>query len=316
MTPSSESPTPVAAAPSPRRGIEWPTLGVAVTIYGSWLAVTYYSSAIAPPPLFLVGGWLTAWHSSLQHEVIHGHPTPSRRFNDLIAALPLSLWLPFDRYRRSHLQHHDAESITDPVQDPESRYLGRRTGPVARLEWALAAVQAPLLGRLLLGPPLVIVHAWTADAAAIVGRDGATARAWAWHLASMAPVLLWLQFVCHLSLITYATCFIYPGAALMLLRSFAEHRADPSPARRVAVVEGAGVLGLLFLNNNLHAVHHTWPAAPWYRLPELYRQHRSRLLSENGGLLYAGYGDVVGRFLLRSHDRLEHDEALLAAEVE
>jgi fatty acid desaturase len=113
-----------------------------------------------------------------------------------------------------------------------------------------------------------------------------------------------------MSLVQYLACFVYPGGALSLIRSFAEHRADPDPARRVAVVERAPVLGLLFLNNNLHAAHHEHPGAPWHALPGLYAQERARLLSANGGLVYNGYGEVFRRYLWRSHDASQLPETL------
>ena len=74
-----------------------------------------------------------------------------------------------------------------------------------------------------------------------------------------AAALLWLALVCRMSLLDYGLTFLFPGAALTLVGSFAEHRADEIPAHRVAVVERAPVLGLLFLNNNLHALHHARP---------------------------------------------------------
>ena len=37
------------------------------------------------------GAWLTAWHGSLQHEAIHGHPTRSARLNAALAWLPIGL---------------------------------------------------------------------------------------------------------------------------------------------------------------------------------------------------------------------------------
>src|SRR6202012_4073531 len=119
----------------------------------------------------------------------------------------------------------------------------------------------------------------------VAGRDGAR-RTWFWHAVASTPLLLWLHFVCRMPLTTYLLCFVYPGASLSMLRAFAEHRADPAPQHRVAVVENAPLLGLLFLNNNLHAAHHRWPAAPWFRLPRLYALHRGRLLKANGGLVY------------------------------
>jgi fatty acid desaturase len=72
------------------------------------------------------------------------------------------------------------------------------------------------------------------------------------------------------------------------------------------VVENSRLLGLLFLHNNLHVVHHDAPAVPWYRLPRLYRDNRAAVLAMNGGLVYAGYGDVFRRFLLKRHDHPVH----------
>jgi fatty acid desaturase len=123
-----------------------------------------------------------------------------------------------------------------------------------------------------------------------------------------AIVLAWLVGVCRMSLAEYVLVFVYPGTALSLLRSFAEHRADPDPLRRIAVVERAPVLGLLFLNNNLHALHHERPGLAWYRLPAVYRDVRARLLEGRCGQVYAGYGDVFRRYLVRPHDALIHPQ--------
>ena len=122
-------------------------------------------------------------------------------------------------------------------------------------------------------------------------------------------MIVWLKLFCEMRLADYLLTFVYPGMVLTLIRSYAEHRADPLPERRVAIVEHAPVFGLLFLNNNLHAVHHRHPSAPWHRLPDLYRRTREEVLISNGGLVYAGYRDVVARFLTRAHDDLVHPSA-------
>ena len=59
---------------------------------------------------------------SLQHEIIHNHPTRWRRLNRALGTWPLVLWLPFEIYRRTHLQHHNDNRLTDPLEDPESYY--------------------------------------------------------------------------------------------------------------------------------------------------------------------------------------------------
>jgi fatty acid desaturase len=280
--------------------VEWPTVGLAAIIYGLWFGLTYFHDRLAWPLLALAGGWVIAWHGSLQHEIIHGHPTRSRFLNTLLGFAPLSLWLPFEVYRRSHLAHHATEHLTDPAHDPEARYLPAST-PVARR--AAAALQATLLGRLVLGPVIEIGGFGLDEAGRVIRGEPGRLSLWLGHGLAVTLVVAWLSLACHMPFWLYGLCFVYPGAALSLLRSFAEHRADPTPRHRVAVVERAPILGLLFLNNNLHAAHHDRPSAPWHRLPAFYARDRERLLSANGGLVYDGYGEVVRRFLLKPHDR-------------
>ncbi|WP_205692029.1 fatty acid desaturase [Caulobacter soli] len=281
-------------------GVEWPTVGLAAVIYGLWAAATYFHDRLPWPVLVVVGGWAIAWHGSLQHEIIHGHPTRSRRLNTALGFAPLSLWLPFEIYRQTHQAHHATEQLTDPAHDPETRYL---PASASRLRRAAAALQATLLGRLVLGPAIEIGGFWL-DEIGRVGRcEPGRLALWLGHGLAVGLIVAWLWRVCHMPLWLYGLCFIYPGAALSLLRSFAEHRADPTPRRRVAVVERAPILGLLFLNNNLHAAHHDRPGAPWHSLPAFYAKDRERLLRANGGLVYDGYGEIVRRFLFRRHDR-------------
>lgn len=283
---------------------EWPTLLVAFVIYGGWLLVTWRHASLAWPVRALVGGWLLAWQGSLQHEVIHGHPTPVRRLNTLIGSVPLSLWLPFERYRTSHLDHHATERVTEPGSDPESRYSRPGRGLPGVLARVCGWLQATLLGRMVFGPFIDLGRFIWAEGSAESRRDAL--RVWAPHLIGVLALVCWLKLVCGMSLADYALTFVYPGAALTLIRSYAEHRSDPVPDRRVAVVERAPLMGLLFLNNNLHAVHHRHPGLSWYRLPDIYRRDRDAVLRANGGLVYAGYGEVFARYLLRPHDLPVH----------
>lgn len=290
-----------------KRRIEWPTLALTFVVYGGWLALTFWHDRLPLWLLAALGGWVIAWHGSLQHEIIHGHPTGWRRVNRLIGVPPLALWLPFELYRASHLRHHRDDRLTDPLDDPESYYWTRdgwrEIGPVGR---ALVRAQTTLLGRLAVGPFWSIGRFLGLEAAAVVrGRPGAR-RVWARHALAVGAVLLWLEAVCGLSVGLYLLAFVYPGTALLLVRSFAEHRADEAGPGRTAIVEGSTLLGVLFLFNNLHAAHHARPALPWYRLPGWYRENRDGLVAANGGLVYRGYGEVLRRYLLRAHDRPLH----------
>lgn len=288
---------------------ELPTLALAAVIYGGWLALTAGFSHV---PLLLavpLGGFLIAWHGSLQHEAVHGHPTGRPWVDLLIAGAPLALWLPFPLYRQAHLAHHRTPQLTDPMADPESYYLSPerwdRMGAAGR---ALAWVLQTAAGRLLLGPPVLVCRTLIGElASAVHGRDRLRrAQVWGAHLLASAAVLWWALGVCGISPLAYLGCFVYPGLSLTLLRSFAEHRPASAQRHRTVVVEAGPVLSLLYLNNNLHVVHHASPRAPWYRLPAMYRAHRARYLAKNGGYLFSGYAQVLWRHAFRPKDAPVH----------
>lgn len=82
-----------------------------------------------------------------------------------------------------------------------------------------------------------------------------------------------------------------------MVRSFAEHRPAQTAHERTAVIESGLFWSLLFLNNNLHALHHARPSAPWYDLPAEYRARKNAVLAQNGGYMFKGYGEIFRRSL-------------------
>lgn len=290
---------------------ELPTWLLVVTVYGGWLLITMAYHSLPWPITLVAGSWIIAWHMSLQHEIIHGHPTRSRAINAALGFLPLGLWLPYMRYRETHLAHHREEILTDPVDDPESYYVSAETwarfGAIRR---ALALFNNTLAGRLLIGPALGIWGFLAVEARACGSAQ--RFRLWAVHLMGVTAVLYWVLVQVGIPLWAYLALFVYPGYSLSLLRSFAEHRAATLPERRTAIVESTSVLGLLFLHNNLHAVHHIRPDIPWYDIPDHYTANRDALVARNGGLVYNGYRDIFRRFLLRMHDQPVHSTASAA----
>lgn len=297
----------IADFPQKTPRVEWPTLGLAILIYGLWFGATFFHDRL---PLWLVtpvAAWTVAWHMSLQHEIIHGHPTRLRWLNSLIGAWPLALWLPFEDYRHTHLTHHRDERLTDPLDDPESFYWRQEDwdglGPMGR---ALVRLQATLLGRMVFGPAWSCAKLWKREVQRLARGERRAFRDVALHLAEMAAVLGWVIGVCKMPLLEYVLCFAYAGTSLALVRSFAEHRAESLVERRTAIVERSWLLGPLFLFNNLHLAHHMRPAMPWYKLPGWYAANRAALIERNGGLLYVTYFDVLRRYLLRPHDQTLH----------
>lgn len=284
-----------------RSAIEWPTLLLAVVIYGGWLVLTFFQAGLPWWIVTPLGAWLLAWQTSMQHEILHGHPTKWRWFNRLLGTPSLCLWLPYESYRVSHLVHHRDERLTDPFDDPETYYWTpqdwAQLSPVSSM---IVRAQTTLLGRLLIGPLWIVPRFLISEIKGLLAGHRVQQVAWPRHVIASALVIFWLVAVCKMSLIYYVFGVIYPGASLMLLRSFAEHRAAENFKERTAIVENAGIFGWLFLYNNLHSVHHEEPMMPWYEYNGWYQQNRERLIKENGGLIYQGYGEVVRRYLLKS----------------
>ena len=152
-----------------------PSWLVAVAVYGGFGLTTWFYTVLPWWLLLPAGGVLLAWHGSLQHEAVHEQLSPQRWINDAIAWPPLNLWLPFAIYRTTHRSHHDFEILTEPWRDPEFFYVDRATWarlgrPVRTVLWA----HNTLLGRLLLGPFLVIGQFLWAEAHALAAAIAPT----------------------------------------------------------------------------------------------------------------------------------------------
>jgi len=246
-------------------------------------------------------------HSSIQHELTHGHPTRWRWLNRLLAMVPLSLWVPFDRYLQTHHAHHIDARLTDPVDDPETYYWTpehwQRLSPLTRF---ILGLERTLAGRVAIGALWRIWLFLLGEMRAIWRGDRQVRRAWLEHLLWCAPVIAWIKLVCGIPLWLYFFGMAVPANGIQLIRSFAEHRAHADALARVAIVENSWILGPLFLFNNLHSLHHESPGIPWYECPARYRMARERLIAQNGGLVYSSYFEVARRFMFRPHDVLLH----------
>jgi fatty acid desaturase len=298
-----QPPTDVAVVAT----IEWPTLALVVFVYGGWLTLT---GAYGEWPTWVIApctALLLTLHSSLQHEILHGHPTRSTQLNRALGIMPLSLWIPYDRYRRSHLVHHINDRLTDPLDDPESNYTTaedwERRSTVSR--WMFQA-QLTLAGRVLIGSWWRIGLFWIDEGRALARNEPNARAAWLTHLALCIPVVYWVAVECGIPLWLYCLGMVVPGNGVLLIRSFAEHRARSATPERTVTVENSWLLGPLFLFNNLHSLHHEEPLLPWYRYNARYRASRTQLLARNGGLVYATYFDVARRFLFTMHDQPQH----------
>ena len=287
-------------------GIEWPTLALILGCYALWALGTTVLSALWLPLGFVVTMLAITLHSSLQHEVLHGHPFASRLANEALMFLPLGVIYPYGRFRDLHLAHHRDENLTDPYDDPESNYMDPKVW--VRLSPALRVIlraNNTLLGRMLIGPAVSVLALLRGDLAAIRAGDRAIRRDWLLHLAGMVPVLVWLVSVAAIPFWLFVlSC--YGALSILKIRTFLEHRAHELARGRTVIVEGRGPLPFLFLYNNFHVVHHAKPNLAWYRLPALYEERKEEYHRRNDGYVYRSYAEVFRRYFLRTKDPVPH----------
>lgn len=287
--------------------VEWPTALVAIALYLAFAALTLFYHALPWWLILPAAAYVVAWHGSLQHEAIHGHPTRHRRLNELFVFPSLWLWLPYRIYRDSHTAHHRDERLTDPLDDPESYYVtAEQWRGFGRWQHCMLWIRNTVAGRLLFGPLIAAWSLWRSELPRLLRGEREALIAWGLHLPACALVLVWVVGICDIPLWEYILLFVYPGTSLTLLRSFAEHQAQAEPQRRSVIVDAAWPMALLYLNNNLHALHHREPGQPWYRLPAHYRAQRAAILSANGDYCFRGYAEVVARYLLWPKETVVH----------
>lgn len=295
-----------ATRPANAPAIEWPTVALIAACYAAWGATGFFLWPLYPAFSLLLLGVILALQSSLMHEALHGHPTRDARINELLVFLPVGLVYPYRRFKALHLRHHGDERLTDPFDDPESYYrsLWRHERLPAALKFLLA-INNTMVGRLVLGPLLATAGFFIAEVTLITQGDRAVRKAWLRHGAGLAVVLPAVVFVFEIPLWLYVLGPVWIGQAIISVRTFAEHQWSERPDGRTLIVERSP-LSFLFLNNNLHLVHHKNPTVAWYRLPKLFRERRDEWIRMNNGYVFPNYLTMLRHFAFWAKEPVVH----------
>lgn len=277
------------------RYLAWQTLLVWLGCIVALVALMSWHDLLPVTLVVIVGGFLIALYGSLQHEAIHGMLAQGELSNRLLVSLPLTLWLPFQCYRMDHIAHHRCDRLTDPLKDPESYFLVG-SGPTVFRRMYL--INQTLAGRLVFGPWISAISYWLHEIRRVREGDSSRLSIWVRHVLGTLVLLWLLQQVFGLSPLEFLLMFAWPGMSLTLLRSFAEHQPHANEMLTTTIVEAGPITSLLFLNNNLHWLHHRHPDLRWYQLPSLYRA-RQLDLRDRGIRIRSGYGELVRDNLFR-----------------
>jgi beta-carotene hydroxylase len=243
----------VAARPDTRRStLDVPTAAVGGTmVIGIAAVIALHAAGWMPLVVgllintFLMNLSFTAWH-----EACHGNFSKSRAINTAFGVLTsfASIYPGYFARRREHLCHHRFEG--DATQDPVYPRI-----QVSLLAFPLQVLRAnhtaearvPIPASFL---PMTSTQRWADRASnllafSLLGVGLLTDTFWSvlllWFVPRATVFLAHAIYICH-----------FPHAI-------------PGGGYEVYRVRPSRVLALLTLGQNLHGVHHRWPAIPWHR---------------------------------------------------
>ncbi|CAN7633178.1 fatty acid desaturase [Trinickia sp. LjRoot230] len=285
---------------------EWPTWLLVVAVYGSWFGLALHVRQLGLPLTTALLSLVSTWYTSLQHELLHGHPTRWPRVNALLGIAPLAAWFPYALYRAEHLRHHDDQRLTS-VDDPESYFVSSsQWHATSALMRALLKLRNTFVGRVAIGPAFSIAGVFAQACRKVLAGDLREVPIWIVHVQLLVLLLIWLERQCGMGPLHFLMGVAYPALSLSAVRSFREHRPAASIAERSVINEAGWFWRLLFLNNNYHLVHHDLPGVPWFALRRVYLERRTGYRERSGHFVVDGYGRWHTEFAFRCAEPVRH----------
>ena len=276
---------------------EWRTIAVIVAIYGLTVLTVLRHEVLTPWLTIPVLSVLGAWHLSMQHETIHGHPFRHVWLNDLIGSIPITLWIPYFSFKKDHIEHHQSD-LTHPGLDNESYYVSPEAWASAgKLRKAAYWANRTILFRMFVWTIVsTVTYLWSKIRLMLRG-DKQTWFAMSTHVAGLVVVVYFVRSVAEMPLWQFALGTTYGGRILNAIRPFPEHKYQSDTEVRTAMVMAGPFMSLLMLNNNLHVAHHEEPGVAWYEVPNMSARVDAVERAREAGLLYeGGYAEVFRKF--------------------
>ena len=275
---------------------EWKTLGVIVAVYGLTVLTVVRYDVLTPwlaiPMLAVLG----AWHLSMQHELLHGHPFRNQFINDAIGIIPVTLSIPYLAFKKDHHEHHKSD-LTNPELDNESFYVTQEqwdnAGPIRRAAWT---ANRTILFRMFVWTIVSTISYVTLVLKRAIRNEQGDRLAVVLHVIGVVAVV-YLVSLSSMPLWQFALGTVYGGRILNAIRPFPEHKYQNGVETKTAMIMAGPFMSLLMLNNNLHIAHHDDPKIPWYRVNELSKRVNAVERAREAGVLYeGGYAEVFRKF--------------------
>lgn len=283
---------------------DWRTLIIAALVYAGWFAAVFTHKQLPWWATFALLTWFGAWHLSLQHELVHGHPFRNPKLNAALASLSVTLWVPFLSFKRDHISHHNAV-LTHPELDTESYYSMPESWQKSnRLLRSIYWANRTLAFRLTVWSVFSAVQYFLADAWRAIRNVGNARSAWMLHLPALIAIFFIVTRTADMSMFEYLIGGVFGSHSLNMMRSFAEHKTLSNESTRSAMIDAGWLMSLLMLNNNLHVAHHDEPSTPWYLVPKTAKRLDAFERAKQIDALYSGgYSEIIRRFTFRPYDQ-------------
>jgi fatty acid desaturase len=279
-----------------RERAEWRTLLVVFAVYGLTVLTVVRYEVLTPWLAIPMLGVLGAWHLSMQHEVLHGHPFKNQFLNDAIGGIPVTLWIPYLAFKKDHHEHHLSD-LTNPALDNESYYVSQeqwdKAGKIRRAAWT---ANRTILFRMFVWTIVSTITYVLTVLKRAVRNEKSDRLAVALHVVGVVFVV-YLVSLSSMPLWQFALGTVYGGRILNAIRPFPEHKYQNGVETRTAMIMAGRFMSLLMLNNNLHVAHHDEPGVPWYRYDKLMQRVNAVQRARDAGVLYeGGYAEIFRRF--------------------
>jgi fatty acid desaturase len=279
-----------------RERAEWRTLLVVAAVYGLTVLTVVRYEVLTPWLAIPMLGVLGAWHLSMQHEVLHGHPFKNQFINDAIGGIPVTLWIPYLAFKKDHHEHHLSD-LTNPALDNESYYVSQEQWDKAgRIRHAAWTANRTILFRMFVWTIVSTITYVLSVLKRAVRNEKSDRLAVMLHIIGVAFVV-YLVSLSSMPLWQFALGTVYGGRILNAIRPFPEHKYQSGVETRTAMIMAGRFMSLLMLNNNLHVAHHEEPGVPWYQYDKLMQRVNAVQRARDAGVLYeGGYAEIFRRF--------------------
>lgn len=248
--------------------VSWPTLALLAGLMTVWAAAVYAGSTglMPAPAAILLTTWMAYAAFTPMHDAAHGSVSRVSWLNETVGHLSsIILNGPFHAFRFVHLAHH--RFTNEPGKDPD---LWSGTGPalLLPLRWATQELHYYYL----------YVKHWTQrpenERLGFLVSFGLQGVILAWLAASGwgKEALLYWVLPAKIAVMLLAFC-----------NDYLPHQPHAITAKedryRATHILTSPLLDFLFLNQNMHLIHHLYPGVPFHRYGRIWRAKKDFLLA-------------------------------------